>query len=657
LSAVRCELTATEWQVERQRQAAQHEKNLEVNRLAHAREAHRQQISEETTAKKEILGEMRRVRDQVHGKLAASKARTVLSKGVAGRALAQAGQRALTAREASEAWQDRAAQVESRARGVMSRGEEGLATARKAATERVAEAQAQGAARIEYGQRLLEEATQNHEQLSICHAEHCAAQERHHEQVFILRCQGAERARHDANAQVSLAVEQARREQERSVKEIQAAREAAQAKVAEAQLALTRQRRECEATIEREKICAAQGRRIGHSMREQQDADAEMELRRLEANMQRVATHLERKLADKEAEDSTIKARVEQWESNSARTLEAARTHAAHDEAMAEQCLNAAKVQLANLQAQGAAYIRELQEKWEQAKRADAAKVEAAQARTEKLMAYCEETMRNCERQCEEMLKKTERHAQSKQVQLEERVSTIDNLSKQRVAMMQRQSRERRQLAEQRLEELKRHLEDVKKRTQERVQIEAEAAEEKVNLARKRYSEQTERMERHAAEVTASRAKATEAYEVVMARCRGAAKEAQRRGLDHIVAILEMPEACVKQLMSTEKSSPSPLPVEDAGAVLEDVAEEDGDKEKPKESPDGYNTTGSTVSPGYFSPPLEGVGLESEPKADSGQVQPAVSAPEPPAVSEPEPPAVSEPELPAVSESEPPVAS
>merc|ERR1719329_1141544 len=70
------------------------------------------------------------------------------------------------------------------------------------------------------------------------------------------------------------------------MKDIQRSREVASEKVARMQQDLLEKRRECEAVLERERICAAQARKIAKTGKEQQDGERVEKLRKLEAQLQ-----------------------------------------------------------------------------------------------------------------------------------------------------------------------------------------------------------------------------------------------------------------------------------------------------------------------------------------------------------------------------------
>merc|ERR1711933_465607 len=214
--------------------------------------------------------------------------------------------------------------------------------------------------------------------------------------------------------------------------------------------------------------------------------------------------------------------RNRQWKDKTERDLEAAETRRHDEEAKAVKRVEHAKITLGNLQAQCAAYVRELLDQWEAAKHDDDLKVAAARERLDELKRYCRETLEQCQKQCEDLLQNTRDFSTSTKSYLEHRVSAIDEQSKQRVVMMQEQARERRHLAEQRVAELEQHIKDVRRRCKDRVDVEERTAEEKVQVISERCQADVARVELRTREAEVARAKALKDWSHAVARVRGA---------------------------------------------------------------------------------------------------------------------------------------
>lgn len=392
--------------------------------------------------------------------------------------------------------------------------------------------------------------------------------------------------------------------QNSSVQLIQNSRKAAENKVVTAQRELKEKQRDCQAAIDREMICHAQSKNIAAEMMRQDDIARDEELKKLERKLAQVHTHMNNTVLVGEEEQAPAAELNVAWENLNSQALEKARSHASVQEAKAEQRVNEAKVLMAKLQADCAAYIRELNDQWEAAKRIDNEKIAAAQHRTDELIQKCSETVQLHNVQCMEIISNTEDFARSTRAQLQDRYSSIDGLAKQRVNMMQNQSRERRQHAEQRLTALRKHTKEVQAACEDRVREEESTASEKTRIARTRFEQNLERAQERRKEAQSRRDSAREAYEAVMARCRGATLEARRRGLSNIAEILEPPR--MQHPPVVQPPLPS-LPSPPAGDPLS-IASPDiygGEPDSPVDvgnwdgalEAKGFNATSSTMAP------------------------------------------------------------
>jgi hypothetical protein len=526
-------------EAEKRRQALEKERNRELTTLVKAAEGRRQEVADATAAKKRILDEMRVVRNKMEDKVVSARGLGNRNMGGADRALARAGKNALTARGDSERWQARAKDVEITFAGRAAREADVASKTKEAIQNSTADFEADLEARLQLGQRLVGETREINEQLSQRHQDHCLTQETHAQQSAALNMQGADGARQDAVTKVQTAVAKSSKEQMAYINDIQRSRQVAAAKVAKAQQDFLEQRRECEATLDRERTCAAQARKIAMTLKMQQQEETDAEISKLQAKLDFTTAQAQLKVANFASEAEVSTSRNEAWDARIGKSQASAQVRAATEEESAAGRVNQAKISLAKLQERCAAYLRNLQDLWQEAKKEDAMKVDAATARTEEITRLCEETLRSCEKYCSESLRNTENHAQSKKVQLEDKVAEMDDLAKQRVAMMQRQSKERRKRAETQLADFLAHVEQVQTQCAERVRTEEATADEKVEMARQRFESEVELAERRQREAEARRDAARASHAAVMARCIGSSMEARRRGLNNIAEVIE----------------------------------------------------------------------------------------------------------------------
>jgi hypothetical protein len=524
-------------QAERQRQALQRQQKYEVNALANAGEDHRRKVVDLSANKKRILDEMRVVRNKMQEKVVAASARASHNAGIANRALALAGQSALTARGEAERWQARAQDVESRFAAAAAR--DPLAKFEEATKARVTEGEARFSEREQFGQRLVQEAALQSEQARQCDEDHCLTQEHHARRAARIKMQRAEAARQDASDKVRSAAGKSSKEQLACISDIKKSAAAAGAKVMQANQDLWERRTACEAVLDNGQLCAAQANKIAHTLKVQQVDEVGIEISRLEAKLEFASAQAQTKVSHFEFETELAAQRNEAWEDRCETSKASAQERVGSEEELVESRLVQAKISLAKLQAQSAAYLRNLHEQRDEAKREDAAKVDAATARLEELVRFCEETLQTSEKYCKEALRNTESHAKAKKEQLEQKVSTMDDLAKQRVAMMQRQSKQRREQAEAQLADFLAYVEEMRSQCADRVRVEAATSEEKVDLARQRFNDAVALAERRQAEAEARRDAARAAHAAVMGRCIGSAMEARRRGLNNIAQVIE----------------------------------------------------------------------------------------------------------------------
>mmetsp|Transcript_78670 Transcript_78670/g.197657 ORF Transcript_78670/g.197657 Transcript_78670/m.197657 type:complete len:648 (-) Transcript_78670:53-1996(-) len=562
-AAARAECVAMEVRHEEARKAALHEKNLESQRMASDGEEHRRQVDTVLAGRKAILDEMRATRDDMHGKLRFARKQGRNDVGSAERALARAGKRALDARTEAEAWHAKAAEAEAHRRATWERNQASFNRHKMGQDTRIAEAEDLAAQRADHGRRITEEAAAAFDAFHRRHKEHCATQERHAAASTGLRVKASEVAEKAMLAEVDWAKGQAARCQALSARDMRGAHEVATVKVASARQDLADRHRQCQDALVQERACAAQARMLAAQQKDSQEVDQGVHKQRLEANLNRVNEHLAAKAVLPVERAEAAEVRNEISAEKNRKLVELANARADKEEQESQWRLERAKVALANLQAQCAAQINELLKHWDEAKRADASKVQAATARTEEVLRYCQECLQHQADHNAKVLERSKNLADSKVATIQERVATIANLSEQRVVMMQQQSQERRRLTEEQLAELQRHTEDVRKRCAERLATEGETAKEKVRIARERNESTVARAELRAREAEHERDLAQQAFDAVIARCVGAAAEARRRGLFDVADIIEPPPQSLPQDappvdVASEQAPPDP---------------------------------------------------------------------------------------------------
>lgn len=539
LQSQRTKLTAAEWKEENHRRLALRVKHAEKDALGFADDEHRRNVHHLLAGRKKILDEVRSVRDMTHSNLRTSKATARHDAGVADKALARAGHMALSARGEADRWRGLADSQEGRGRTVLASAEQTLARAREVSRARALEAQLQADKHAVRAQKRTEEHAAYKEQIRQRHDELAAIKDQSADRQAALKMSSADRCRRDAEAKVKTAMEKSSREQMQAAEAIQNARKEAEAKVGEAKRLLAEKRWECEAAVSRERVCAAQARNIAGSIMAKAEDELQVALKRQQESVARASIHARNKIMIAETEPPVAVERNRDWADNMERDVEAQEARRHDEEAKAVKRVENAKIALGNLQAQCAAYVRELLDQWEVAKHADDLKVAAARERLDELKRYCQETLEQCQKQCEDLLQGTRAFAASTKSYLEHRVSAIDEQSKHRVIMMQEQARERRHQAEQRVAELEEHIKDVRRRCKDRVEVEERTAEEKVQLMSERCQADVARVEMRTREAEAARGKALKEWSHAVARCRGAVFEANRRGLGNIAALLE----------------------------------------------------------------------------------------------------------------------
>jgi len=192
-------------------------------------------------------------------------------------------------------------------------------------------------------------------------------------------------------AEVDLAKAHAGRSQLLCSRDMRGAHEMACIKVADAQQALADRHCQLKVTVASERACTAQANLIAAQQKDTQEVDQHVHQRSLESKLRMASNHLNAKavlpVERMKLAEASNQARAEK----NKKLAELANARADREEAESHNRLERAKVALANLQAHCAAHVNDLLRQWEEAKRAGAAKVRAAEARREEVLRYCEE--------------------------------------------------------------------------------------------------------------------------------------------------------------------------------------------------------------------------------------------------------------------------
>lgn len=556
----RAVLTGAEVESEHRRQTQLHSKHQELNVLANFRDDHLRQVDETLAARKQIFDEMQAVRSNTQDKLLSARSKGAQGTSVASQALARAGKHALDARTESERWQSRAAVEEARQRAIEQREKQVVAQKQEAARQRVRDAQQHAISQSATDRALVAEASSNYDQIRQRHAEHCNTQMTFAHRHAAVHAASASVARQDAAFHVRNAVNDAVRNHMAAVAEVKQSREDAANRLHVAQRELNTKRNECKDFLERQRVCEAQARKLASNLQEQQNTARMEKLGELDKELAFTDMQSKQKGDNFEQERRIAANRNDDWEVKANNAVDAARQHARHESEQAAQQLQAAKEQLAELHACCAAYLRELTDRWEEAKRQDAAKVKRATERTQSIHEYCANVQEACEQRIAKLLHSIRCHHEAKHNALGSRNLEIDELHKHRVQMHTAQATEWREKAEKQLHHVQVHVMDVQAMCDERVREEAKTAKEKVRLAQERLTEQQELAMRRVAEAEARRDTARRAHAAVFARCTGAADQSRRRGLFEIGDLLEHDE---------DPPRPSSCPVPEGGPDFE----------------------------------------------------------------------------------------
>eukprot|EP00930_Biecheleria_cincta_P005499 TRINITY_DN106430_c0_g1_i1.p1 TRINITY_DN106430_c0_g1~~TRINITY_DN106430_c0_g1_i1.p1 ORF type:complete len:628 (-),score=175.54 TRINITY_DN106430_c0_g1_i1:38-1855(-) len=541
--ALRVEAASLDRQAEQQRQALQHEKHLEDQRLRKANEEHRRKVQEEAAAGKKVLDEMREVRNKMHSKLQSQRANAFNDVSAANVALARAGQRALTARGEHEHWQAQASVTESRATATKLRELEVRDFVKEATSQRTQDAKEHSEARISRSYQLTQHSQAQSRQLKQLALSQLETKELQTLRTGQLKVAQATRGADQAKKEMHIASARSGKQQMGLVYEIQRSLDAGSARISAAQRELDQQEAECKAALGREEICASQIKRVVGEMKEQAQADLVVGQGQLQQMLQQVTKYATSKKVPFEEAQIQLQHRKDASDLAADIVAVGARERAGKETEELQKRLAMAKRLVSDLQAHCAAHVSELMSRWEDAKSDYAQRVTKASQQTQELLRRCEEQRQARDQHCADSLEKNETLAKDRLASAESRAEGILRLAKIRADTMQTQSAEKRRQAEARLEQMRRHLEEVQSRCQARIEAGRETAEEKVELAKKRCAEMVKVAQQRENEALDSRDKAREAYRHVSLRCAGAADEAHCRGLVDIAHCLMPPSA------------------------------------------------------------------------------------------------------------------
>lgn len=560
------ELRAAEERVVKQPQDVQVHKRLSPS----AGDA-RRRMNEALDGKQRILTEMRHVRDHTHMKFQAALSTHWREVSSASVALSSHEHRAVYARSEAQCSQTHAAKIEERVGHRATQEKESLAKCRAGHMARVNDTKGYACAHSATRENVLQESSSMQIELRRRHEEQCEAEERHANHITELKAKAAAQAQQSTTLKIRATMERSSEEQQRAVRAIQRSRDAAVSKVAMAKRQLSDKRESCDALLEREKLCNSQARNVALTMKEGQDYDKEVQKSNLERKVRLAAEKAAGRAASFNDELELSIKRNEAWKASTGSAVEAAQSWAECDDQVIAQRLSAAKQRLSEMHLACHAHVETLTRQWEEAKRADALRVEAATKHFEDLKHWSDSTLRSVQEYCAKFMEATARHQEQRRQQLEERNLGVEDLSQQRVAMMKQQARDRLEKAQRQLARLKAHIEDVQERCRDRVQAERVTAQEKIHLAEKKTQGQIQHYQNRLEQAEGSRDAARAAYMEVARRCHGAALEARRRGLVSIANAIDAPPLLKPQPIGFPWDEAIPSGKE--AAALSDTAE------------------------------------------------------------------------------------
>ncbi|CAE8656393.1 unnamed protein product, partial [Polarella glacialis] len=165
---------------------------------------------------------------------------------------------------------------------------------------------------------------------------------------------------------------------------------------------------------------------------------------RLDTMLQQVTHYAQNKKSPFEEAEKILAVRTEAVNHAADCAQLAARQRVGKEEEEIASRITKTKRLLSDLQAQAAAHVSELLERFEVAKRLHTAQIQEAEKRYEELTSRCQEEKVAREQHFRASLTQTELLAQERQAAVEQRAKVSDELAQQRAAVLQQQSAERR---------------------------------------------------------------------------------------------------------------------------------------------------------------------------------------------------------------------
>lgn len=536
LEALREDVALAERLAEQRRQDLVRARNQEDRQLRTCHAQQREEEHQERAATRRVLDEMRQVRQKVHGQLRAAQAHAFHS--TDDHALVRAGKRALTARKHQEQWEAQASWTEKQMQLSIVQDKELLKNIQEAASQRVASMDSVAQQRVEKSQQLLHFSKEQDANLRLHQDEIHQTQLRQAVRNSKIKVDSAHRAADRAQSEMIAAEAKALTAQQRMTRDVERSLQAGAARISTAERQLKVEEEEMKAALWREEICALQIKRVAQEWKDNVQVEFQERKQELEKVLERVSDYEHRKKMPHQDAQVSMQIKTEEVSSRGFSVAQAARTRASEEVADLERRLHFAKEQLQKLEVKCASSLKELNGKWEEAKRIYEAKVSETESETEDLLQRLLTHREMHEDYCAQSVRKTEELQEERQAVVRNQGALSHELVRHRAAFCQQKSAQTRRQAEARLEQTKRHVEDVERRCQERVQMGKDTAEEKVRIAQQRFNEQVDMAERRSHEAMDTRDRASVAFHAALARCSGAADEARRRGLFEVAEML-----------------------------------------------------------------------------------------------------------------------
>ncbi|CAJ1355621.1 unnamed protein product [Effrenium voratum] len=540
LEAMRRDCAAAELVAEKRRQELEKAKHSEDQKLRELHVEQTQKAHEDRAASKRVLDEMKQVRRKVHSQLRAAEAKAFHSIDASHNALARAGQRALTARQHTDQWEAHADITERQTEQSIQKDKECLDSIREVAARRVAVMEDIATERVQKSHKLLQDSKQ--QELGLTKQQQKQLETRAHQAARTgqIQVNNVTRAGDQAKAQMKMAEAKAAEEKMRMTRDIERSIQAGASRIAAAERELKVQEHEITAALSREQVCASQIKRVAQELKDNSQEEFRERKKELEAMLERAGR----------AQQEEAAPRRTSFDAGEDRGCHPAGPPGGAGRAPASR-LRSGRHPAATGRSKGAAgkargEVRGMPQRAERplggdAKVVYAAKVEEVERQTQDLLEKLEAHKALHEDYCAQSLRQVEELQQERQAAARNQGALSQELVKHRATFCQQKSAQTRRQAEARLEETKRHVEDMRRRSQERAEMGKDIAQEKVRIAQQRFTEQVEVAERRANEAMDARDKAKAAFLEALARCSGAADEAQRRGL-HETAQLLMPK-------------------------------------------------------------------------------------------------------------------